>query len=506
MDELEQRLQALEAPPSPVPLVDALRQRVQRRRARRRTVSFSVAAVAVVALISGAVLAWPGNPQRVVLDGQQTPGPSAGEAYVPPTSQEGDQTVVPVVFPDGSTGELVYPSALGLVDEGVTPRLRVRLASSEPAARTNRSLEFHPGPPEEVVTELNDGKQPEPVATYGDGVALWDMDDAQVNHDYLALPAGDWTVLVPDRIRARGDTRELTDAERERYATHMEGREGAGGLPVLEFTSPVEPAGPAQLLLGHPALARKELGSQPGPAVNVAANGCTPGEEDDDQKGWCQADAQVGFTASGEDDFVDAVRDGLAIRNVRLAPHLVGQTWVTAEQRQAWEQAHGPATWVPGMFYPPQADPHGPDVAPEDLVVRWQRVADEPLDLDTEERVRHSFDALEGPPPAGLATALANVPLQVRSATVNEGMVTIDFTEAIVRPTSLGSSAGKATAIQISAQARRLFPEAHTLCLLVEGEGSPDTFGPRLFHDADGCPIPLTDDSPHGSAGPSGFR
>lgn len=497
MDELEPRLQALEAPPSPAPPVDELRQRVRRRRARRRTVSFSVAAVAVVGLVSGAVLAWPGGSQRVAIDEQQTPAPSAGGAYVPPTSQEGDQTVVPVAFPDGSTGELVYPSHLGLVDEGVTPRLRVRLASSEAATRADRSLEFHPGPPEEVVTELNDGKRPEPVATYGDGVALWDMDDAQVDRDYLALPAGDWTVLVPDRIRARGDTRELTDAERERYATHMEGREGAGGLPVLEFTAPVEPAGPAQLLLGHPALARKELRYQPGPAVNVAANGCTPDEEDDAQKGWCQADAQVAFTAWGDEAFVDEVRAGLAIREVSFAPGIIDDTWASADERAAWEQAHGEATWVPGLFYPPEADLYGSNTDPDDLVVRWHRIADEPLDFDDTDRTRRAFEALQGPPPPGLATALRSVPMQVRATTSDDGVVTIDFDDAIVRPTSLGSSAGIATATQIKAQVRHLYPDAHTLCILIDGNGSLDEPGPFLFHEAEGCPMPLTSNSPY---------
>lgn len=510
MNELEERLRALSpALPEP-PSVTELGQRAQRRRRRRRTWAATATTLLLVAFVAGLVNLLPTDPLRIVLDegdsagdradppgdGLDAPGP-----FVPTARTEGDATVVPVAFPDGSTGELAYPTELALVDEGLTPHMRVRIASDDPAgppARAPRSLEFHRGPLKEVLTDVNGGSRPERVATYGDDVALWDMDDARLDRDYLGLQIGGWSVLVPDRIHTNGQTRTLTDAQRERYATHIRGRENADGFPVLDLQAPVERFGDAELLLGPPdqALARvREPGATPtGPLVRVAASGCLEGQ---DRRGWCQPDAQVSFAAWGDNPFVDEVRAGLAMRQVSFAPGIVDDTWASTDERAAWEQAHGEATWVPGLFYPPQVDPYGPDVSPEDLVVRWQRVADEPLGLDDTERTRRAFEALQGPPPPGLATALRSVPMPVRATATDDGVVTIDFGEAMVRPTSGGSSAGIATAIQIQAQARHLYPDAHTLCILIEGDGGLNEPGPFLFHEREGCPMALTPDSPY---------
>lgn len=510
MNELEERLRGLEPPLSEPPSVTELGQRAQRRRRRRRTWAATATTLLLVAFVAGLVNLLPTDPLRIVLD----EGDSAGEpadppadgvdapgAFVPAARTEGDATVVPVAFPDGSTGELVYPTGLALVDEGVTPHLRVRLASDDPARpspRARRSLEFHRGPLKEVLTDVNGGRRPERVATYGDNVALWDMDDTTLDRDYLGLQIGGWSVLVPDRIHSDGQTRTLTEAQRQRYATHIGGRENADGFPVLDLQTPVERFGDAALLLGPPdqALARiREPGATPtGPLVRVAASGCL---EDQERRGWCQPDAQISFAAWGDEAFVDEVRAGLAMRDVSLAAGIVDDTWASADERAAWERAHGEAAWVPGLFYPPEADVYGSNTDPDDLVVRWHRIADEPLDLDDTDRTRRAFEALQGPPPPGLATALHSVPMQVRATTSDDGVVTINFDDAIVRPTSLGSSAGIATATQIKAQVRHLYSDAHTLCILIDGNGGLDEPGPFLFHEAEGCPMPLTTDSPY---------
>lgn len=441
------------------------------------------------------------------------PEASGTEAFVPDTRTDGARTVAPVAFPDGSTAQVAYPADLALAEQGVSPVWNVRIAPDDPAGppiRAHRTLEFHHGDLDAVLADLNGGRPPEPVATYGDDVRLWDMDDDLLDRDFLALQLGSWTVLVPDRIRDRGQVNELSDADREVYATHLAGLREVAGLPVLELQPPLEPAGRAELVFGPTAqrLAHSRTHASPveGPLVVVTASGCVAGEQEpgrrDEPAGvsvasWCQADAQVSFAAWGDEAFVRHVRDGLQAREVRLAPSVVDDTWLTDAQRAAWEQANGPATWVPGLFYPPDVDPHTGPVEPDQLVVRWQRSADEPRELDDAERTAVAFEHLEGAPPPGLVTALRDVPMRVRSASVDEGVVTIDFSAAIVAPTSLGSTAGMATSTQIIAQVRHLYPGAHTLCILIEGDGGLDEPGPFLFHEAEGCPIALTADSPY---------
>lgn len=56
--------------------------------------------------------------------------------FIPPVSHEGDVTVLPVTFPDGSTAELVYPPKLKLHRLGVQPAVSIGI-EKRPGRTTN---------------------------------------------------------------------------------------------------------------------------------------------------------------------------------------------------------------------------------------------------------------------------------------------------------------------------------------------------------------------------------
>ena len=216
--------------PSPDAL-EATIQRISRRRRRHRVLVTAV----TLAMFAGAglVVTWVAGDRGVRLSTPApttaTPSsapsstvPSSVAGFVPRTTREGDRTVLPVTFPDGSTAELVYPTALALAGMGVQPDvsfLRVR----DPGPRFE--LVFARGGP---VPGLLKGDRP--VGRYqtaqGRPVQLWRaVENPGVLSGYgywLHYRIGAWTVLaaVSDRAMA---------AE---VARNLEGRQTGDGFVV----------------------------------------------------------------------------------------------------------------------------------------------------------------------------------------------------------------------------------------------------------------------------------
>src|SRR4029453_16161927 len=115
------------------PSPDALQATIQRirRRQRRRRVLVACVTLAVFAgagVVVTRVADDGGDPLSTPAPTTVTPSsvasstvPPSPAGFVPRTTREGNRTVLPVTFPDGSTSELVYPTALGLAGMGVQP-------------------------------------------------------------------------------------------------------------------------------------------------------------------------------------------------------------------------------------------------------------------------------------------------------------------------------------------------------------------------------------------------
>jgi hypothetical protein len=311
------------------PSPDALQatiQRIHRRQRRRRvlvagvTLAVFAGAGVVVTRVAGDRGDRLGAPVPASSAAPSSTVPPSAAVFVPRTTREGNRTVLPVTFPDGSTAELVYPTALGLAGMGVQPDvslLRVR----EPGPRYE--LVFSRGGP---VAGLLKGDRP--VGRYrttkGRPVQLW----AAVEHPgvlsgygyWLDYRIGAWTVLagVADRAMA---------AE---VARNLDGRQTGDGFVVIQARGPFalsrvygEGRG-AQLTIGDRNPLPDAIVSDPWRLIEFspARGSCHEEGVSGDHGTKCLGPPEAGISTniSGDPSWVKAVVRGLQARNVHLAP------------------------------------------------------------------------------------------------------------------------------------------------------------------------------------------
>ena len=135
---------------------------------------------------------------------------------------------MPVIFPDGTTAEILYPPDLDLAGTNIHP-----YTSAVAPAGVSRDFVIDYGRVDEV---LRDWGEVELLDEYPDGqggsVDFWRTPDS----DYLAFQFGSWTVLVYDY--QDGEAR-MSEEQRSLWATHLHGREVAGGWLILEADPPL---------------------------------------------------------------------------------------------------------------------------------------------------------------------------------------------------------------------------------------------------------------------------
>jgi hypothetical protein len=314
------------------PSPDALEATIQRihRRRRRRRVLVTGMTLAVFAG-AGVVVTWVAGDRgvRLTTPAPTTATPSTAPSTVPPsaagfvprTTREGNRTVLPVTFPDGSTAELVYPTALALAGLGVQPDvsfLRVR----------------DPGPRFELVFSRGGSapgllKGDRPVGRYqtaqGRPLQLWRAVEnpgvVSASYGYwLEYRIGAWTVLagVADQAMA---------AE---VARNLDGRQTGEGFVVIQASGPFalsreygEGRG-AQLAIGDRNPLPDAIVSDPWRLIEFspARGSCHDEGVSGDHGTKCLGPPGAGiFTnISGDPSWVKAVVRGLQARNVHLAP------------------------------------------------------------------------------------------------------------------------------------------------------------------------------------------
>jgi hypothetical protein len=313
--------------PSPDALQATIR-RIQRRQRRRRVLVTGVTLVVfagaglVVTRVAGERGDPLGAPAPTTATRSTAPPstvPASAVGFVPRTTREGHRTVLPVTFPDGSTAELVYPTALGLAGMGVQPDvslLRVR----DPGPRYE--LVFSRGGP---VPGLLKGHRPvgHYQTTKGRPVQLWQaVENPGVLSGYgywLHYRIGAWTVLagVSDRAMA---------AE---VARNLDGRQTGDGFVVIQAGGPFalsreygEGRG-AQLAIGDRSALPDAIAAEPWRVIELspARGSCHEEGSSGDHGTKCLGPGGAGIFAniSGDPLWVKAVVKGLEARNVRLA-------------------------------------------------------------------------------------------------------------------------------------------------------------------------------------------
>ena len=219
-------------------------------------------------------------------------------------SSEGSNEVVPIVFPDGTTAELVYPAELSS-DALTVPfdELRARPdPAGGPPGNMIRPQIVYGGVPEqygiEGIVDCHQGPDGEPVP-------VWSSKDG----DLIVRRFGKWHVVVFNRR-----------SNLEAWARHLEGEVLDGGWLVLRGGSelPIGPEndpGDAPLLL----YARDRI-------INLWPLDCAKRHKNEEPElskvgrqsfvSYCLEDVQIEVHVQGPQEFVEAIFNGLQVRNV----------------------------------------------------------------------------------------------------------------------------------------------------------------------------------------------
>jgi hypothetical protein len=207
----------------------------------RRT---GVVLVLAVALVAGVALIGirRGDADRSVVTTDRT-------LFVPPVSTQGGKTRLPLVFPDGTTVDLVYPSSYNLAQLGFEPEAAVNYSpygtgpdrpdAASPSPCCSRGLTIKRG----TIGEVFGGRAPTKVyvGARGQDVPFFDSTviDSVADLPQLAFQFGSWTVLAWDY--APGDPRgtRMTDEQRAVFASSLDGHEDKHGFLRLEPQAPL---------------------------------------------------------------------------------------------------------------------------------------------------------------------------------------------------------------------------------------------------------------------------
>jgi hypothetical protein len=244
-----------------------------------------------------------------------TGSPEAFRAFIPSTRGEGDRVVLPVVFPDGTTAELVYPPELALADLGVRPYW----------AGCGHDLVFYHYDPYGTLYEgepLQSWTRPD-----GQTVSVWNAVDKEPGVDgvpivYLIFHFGEWTVTVFDY----GGSAAMSDDERRACAMGLSGSVANDGWIVM--------SGPKQIHLGgaQPELQFGGLGGND-PFVLFFPGPCEPESDENEElpsiggvpvslmkdfASWCHPGEMMRIHVyfTGKPTFVEQLVTNLEVRDV----------------------------------------------------------------------------------------------------------------------------------------------------------------------------------------------
>jgi hypothetical protein len=243
----------------------------------------------------------------------ETGGGEDSAPFVPQTEIVGDETRMPVVFPDGTDATVVYPTEVDLASLGVQPEISY-LWKDDPPPRFP-VLFLHDR--DASIAEYVDGTEPVGTVNSYRSIEIWRMSEAWskrralLQGHWLRFELPSWTVLVAIE---RSDQAEDVGAS---IAIH----ETRAGFPVVTTSGPIA--------LSH------ESGEGEGPMLSIGSVGdravelwierCSGGAQVDEvlESGAygsaCLADGQVTATIYGNPSAVEAIVEGLRMEDFRPA-------------------------------------------------------------------------------------------------------------------------------------------------------------------------------------------
>lgn len=463
-----------------------------------------------VALLAANILGLQAAPQQLeTADRSQEPtqqpdpdrtGEPDAAAFVPPTSLVDDHRMLTLRFPGGTTAEIAYPADVDVHRRGATPGAWLSIVAdhrdidSHGRPVVSEKLEAHRGARDDVLREINERQPAVLLAEYprpqAETVPLY----ATSAGNYFAWQVGSWTLLAHEPTGSPYAAPRDREEDRRIFAANLQVREDPDGWPIITAHPPLRVDAP-YVALGAPELAAafarspatrlsRELAAGDH-MVAVYASACAWNGRVDDRgyASWCDRATQVSFDVVGADDFVDSVAQRLQARASEYPPSVIDPDWVTGDAKEAWQAQHGQGTWVVSYFY--DADLVDLNTAPADefsdaLVPRWKRISDDHRDLDPQDGLRAALLAFTGPPPPQLSHGWQGRVLELNTAEMDGSELVLDF--AVLIAGAEGSTGGAMNAVQFNAVAFHYFPEADSICVLVDGESSD------WLHDALTCP------------------
>lgn len=205
-----------------------------------------------------------------------------------------------VLFLDGSSVEMAWPSDLDLVSGGLRPYSVAYMMSLQGDHGIFRDLTVERGDVVEMATRMG---APNLVASYPDGrggsVGYWSggQDSGGVRH--LSYQFGGWALLVPDWPGAGG----MSEEEREIWAMHLHGEETEDGLLRLTLDQP--------LRFDYDWMT--VYLESPGGTVTLDLAECSPTYEEafEQTQIWCDESGHLIVQVTGDKDFRERVRADL---------------------------------------------------------------------------------------------------------------------------------------------------------------------------------------------------
>lgn len=156
------------------------------------------------------------------------------DEFVPDTYREGSNVVLPVVFTDGSTAELVYPPRLKLAELGVQPAVSAGIQKGKSRFVHERFLRI-------TKTPLSEFRSDDPpVRTYEGAsgkVSVWRAKDPEefLNPVLMHFRIGTWNIIIGD-----GNVGNFMGREnRKVWAENLSGHETENGFIVIEPRLPL---------------------------------------------------------------------------------------------------------------------------------------------------------------------------------------------------------------------------------------------------------------------------
>lgn len=280
---------------------------------RRRTLTMLVSAAVVSAVLvtvgvaAGEILRPNSDPP---VASQPTPSPSEERgAFVPRTRSEGDRTVLPVTFPDGTSAEVVYPAKLRIAELGVRPKGgwgTLEGKEFDGCCARDFLFGYGSGTSDALATDRADktftgadGRPVHLVPAVPGGPA-----------DYLVFRVGPWRV---------GVWASMADDRLATWAAHLRTQLDADGFPVLRADAPLRLAEagaggpPFALDFGAPDGNRQLSLELKKCAATVSEGNAAQGLS------VCKPQWSMWVTAAGDSQFVQDVASRIEIRNVRKA-------------------------------------------------------------------------------------------------------------------------------------------------------------------------------------------